>query len=55
MITIPTSKSQKIDDTKFRTKDAMKKTRTGRIIKLFAKSKDVKEVLFNPQKIFPLD
>ena len=55
IVTIPTSRDQKIDDTEFRTEDAMKKTCTGRIIKLSAKAKNAKKVLLNPQKTFPLE
>lgn len=40
IITIPTSRSQKVEDAEFCTKNAIKKTRTSRTIKLFAKAKD---------------
>lgn len=47
IITTSTSRGQKIEDAKFRTEDAMKKTRIGRIIKLSAKDKDAKKVPSN--------
>ena len=39
IITIPTSKSQKVEDVEFHAKDAMKKTRISCTIKLYAKAK----------------
>lgn len=52
IVIIFTSKGQKFENAKFRAKDAMKKTCISRIIKLFAKAKDAKKVLSNPQKTF---
>lgn len=54
IVITPTSRDRKIEDTKFRAEDAIKKTRTNRIIKLSAKAKDAKKVLSNPQKTFSL-
>lgn len=55
IVITPTNKGQKVDDAKFCTKDAIKKTYIGRIIRLSAKAKDVKKVLLNPQKTFLLE
>lgn len=52
IVTTFTSRGRKVEDVKFCAKDAMKKTRTGRIIKLSTKAKDVKEVPSNSQKTF---
>lgn len=52
IITTFTSGGQKVEDAEFRAEDAMKKTRIGRIIKLFTKAKDVKKVPSNSQKTF---
>lgn len=53
IVIILTSKSRKIEDTKFCAKDAMKKTCTSRIIKLFVKAKDAKKILSNsPEGLF---
>lgn len=55
IVIISTSRSQKVDDTKFHNKDAIKKTRTNHTIKLFTKTKDVKKILLNSQKTFSLE
>lgn len=55
IVIIFTSRCQKFENAKFRIKDAMKKTCISRIIKLFAKAKDAKKVLSNPQKTFFLE
>lgn len=47
IVTIFTNRGQKVDDIEFCAKDAMKKTCTDCIIKLFAKVKDMKAVLSN--------
>lgn len=52
LVIIFTSKGQKFENAKFRTKNAMKKTCISRIIKLFAKVKDAKKVPSNLQKTF---
>ena len=48
IVSTPTSRNRKVEDAKSRAEDAIKKTRTGRIIKLSAKTKDAKEVSLNP-------